>query len=1010
MKTTQKYLSHPVFIISLLFISLAGALIFLVAFSFSANAAGNTYYVSTNGSDSNTGTSDSPFRTIQYAADTATAGDTVIVKDGTYNERVILNYDDSFETYKSENLHRAKVSAFSISTYNSNGVEYRSNDIILDGFDITNTNGWSGIWVHGDNIEITNNRLSYLNKGIQGSYIAKEYDPDNSGYQGYPSWSKNVKILNNEIFNTEQGILAVGDSWLVEGNEVRRPTYYGIDDADYSRFFGHNHVFRRNYFHGATPESINQSHTDGFQHFFVPTTNILIEENIVQGFGQGVIMEADPDLPDAVHDITIRNNVFIGAHQPGDISVEHFGSWGIVMDDKSGSTEDWGIDNVFVYNNLFLDNKLWGVGLRGGSSGEVKNNIFYNVAKPYHWPDDVPTQGESDNCTSFPEVGNEVNCPSPENFSATATFDNNIIYLNESLWGPAGNNSILADPKLSNRSTYVGSDGIPFTADDVFALLTDSPAIEAGDLVNATRDILGRTRPGGNAYDIGPLEYDADTENPEPPTVGLSFEAEDGLIESPLQVSSSTVYQTTSDDGTLTNSGKAEYVIDIPEDGNYIVKAVVDAPSTASNSYYINFDSENVSSEQVWDINLTSGLAERQVSWRGTGTVDENQFDPKIFNLTAGEHTLILRGREANTIVDKFTIEKVTEEEDPDPSTKFAVGDRVEVSTSGTTLNVRSGAGISYSIVSEEPDGSAGQVVGGPSYADDYWWWEIDFDSGAGGWAVENFLIDETAEPTGSIDSFKIVETNSDTVISDLSAVSDGRSVSISPTDYPELSVLANTTGDIKSVVFSVDGSDVKTEDSPEPYSIAGDSGSDIFPWPIDPGVYQVTARGYSAESAGGTMLSEISFTLEYEDDVDILADKFSILSSDDSVIFGGIINGDDVTTSADSLGDNFKIKVEFDEPNVDSVVFTVNTRFGSTVNGEPYIMSSSEKDRGTVSPLSSMTGTHIITATAYSRNAGKGEVLDQISFSLTITGDTAKVWRGLFANVLDSFKSLVGN
>jgi parallel beta-helix repeat protein len=47
-----------------------------------------TYTVSTQGNDSNPGTAQSPWRTIQKAANTAVAGDTVQVQAGTYVERV----------------------------------------------------------------------------------------------------------------------------------------------------------------------------------------------------------------------------------------------------------------------------------------------------------------------------------------------------------------------------------------------------------------------------------------------------------------------------------------------------------------------------------------------------------------------------------------------------------------------------------------------------------------------------------------------------------------------------------------------------------------------------------------------------------------------------------------------------------------------------------------------------------------------------------------------------------
>ncbi len=50
---------------------------------------GSMYYVATTGTDSNPGTEASPWRTIQKAANTLVAGDTVYIRAGTYRERVI---------------------------------------------------------------------------------------------------------------------------------------------------------------------------------------------------------------------------------------------------------------------------------------------------------------------------------------------------------------------------------------------------------------------------------------------------------------------------------------------------------------------------------------------------------------------------------------------------------------------------------------------------------------------------------------------------------------------------------------------------------------------------------------------------------------------------------------------------------------------------------------------------------------------------------------------------------
>ena len=48
----------------------------------------SSYYVSTSGNDSNTGTLSQPFRTIQAAAERAEPGDTVYIRGGTYRETV----------------------------------------------------------------------------------------------------------------------------------------------------------------------------------------------------------------------------------------------------------------------------------------------------------------------------------------------------------------------------------------------------------------------------------------------------------------------------------------------------------------------------------------------------------------------------------------------------------------------------------------------------------------------------------------------------------------------------------------------------------------------------------------------------------------------------------------------------------------------------------------------------------------------------------------------------------
>ena len=49
-----------------------------------------TYYVATTGSDTHAGTSVAPFRTINKAAQVAVAGDVVTIRNGTYQESIVV--------------------------------------------------------------------------------------------------------------------------------------------------------------------------------------------------------------------------------------------------------------------------------------------------------------------------------------------------------------------------------------------------------------------------------------------------------------------------------------------------------------------------------------------------------------------------------------------------------------------------------------------------------------------------------------------------------------------------------------------------------------------------------------------------------------------------------------------------------------------------------------------------------------------------------------------------------
>jgi hypothetical protein len=78
-----------------------------------------------------------------------------------------------------------------------------------------------------------------------------------------------------------------------------------------------------------------------------------------------------------------------------------------------------------------------------------------------------------------------------------------------------------------------------------------------------------------------------------------------------------------------------------------------------------------------------------------------------------------------------------TETTQPLPSTIFAIGDRVQTTRSVSVRSVPSSPGA---LIGTQPKGALGTVVGGPWYANEQWWWQIDYDKGVDGWSEEKKL------------------------------------------------------------------------------------------------------------------------------------------------------------------------------------------------------------------------------------------------------------------------------
>ena len=71
------------------------------------------------------------------------------------------------------------------------------------------------------------------------------------------------------------------------------------------------------------------------------------------------------------------------------------------------------------------------------------------------------------------------------------------------------------------------------------------------------------------------------------------------------------------------------------------------------------------------------------------------------------------------------------------PTVKFNINDRVQTTA---TLNVRFSPSISGIIIGTQPTAALGTVIGGPTVADGYNWWQINYDNAPDGWSVGDYL------------------------------------------------------------------------------------------------------------------------------------------------------------------------------------------------------------------------------------------------------------------------------
>lgn len=303
--------------------------IFILLFCVSQGLAQSTYYVATNGNDAATGGLSDPWKTIQHAVDNVSAGDSILIRAGTYRgERgdavvnmsrsgvedrpiVITNYENEVVRIDATDAGRAYGIKFSGSHY-----------IHVSGITISEKNAadkerccilfkWNASHITIQDCDISGSKVGVLVSKLwtehNPTYISiidcKIYDNDHQGIKIVGTTvhdCHHITIAGNDVysngysltnFREGSGIYLQSDHCLIENNAIHHNASEGLfmaskSDSDVSHhcIIRNNRIFENGYngimlTHGYTLVHDNQIHDNGQR----PTGNAQHGIYMVQG-------------------------------------------------------------------------------------------------------------------------------------------------------------------------------------------------------------------------------------------------------------------------------------------------------------------------------------------------------------------------------------------------------------------------------------------------------------------------------------------------------------------------------------------------------------------------------------------------------------------------------------------------------------------------------------------------------------------------------------------------------
>ncbi len=451
-----------------------------------------TYYIRTDGHDTASGANNTTdgttgaWLTVQHAADTMVAGDTVNIANGTYDANVTISTSGTVGNV-------ITYIGASTAAYINGKISVTANYITLDTLKIANTDcptDYSN-WYQCPAIDIlgtasngtVQNCLFDPGATIDGPYGSNIY------FEGTNNDSWTIQDNTFQNMNYIKGIVRfndTSDSITVSGN-----TFVTTWDCDVFYMNGNNNTISGNNISANVLYRTDAQHSDVMQimadYVTNIATNVIFEKNYVHDTDTNIFYSnRDPGLPTGVHDITFRNNIFANVTGEFRCSLPNifiynnvFYNCGTDYDytiQIGGAQEQYDNTGLAIINNIFVSNnsRVWVENSNGYDAYTHTNNYYGNLS--------YASNG------SYAHGGNTT--PITE---ATGVFGGNVYFVNR-----AG-----GDYTITNTGSVVSNVGAPLAAvteDYAAAVRSNPPEIgpyEIGGASDTTAPTLSNLLPSG---------------------------------------------------------------------------------------------------------------------------------------------------------------------------------------------------------------------------------------------------------------------------------------------------------------------------------------------------------------------------------------------------------------------------------------------------------------------------------------------------------------------------------